>query len=125
MESTATLVSIPLLNPNEPEARIVSLEIQEGQFVEQGDLLCTLETTKSTAEIIAEADGFVIALRFSTGDIAHAGTQLCFLAKSEDWRPEEAKITQDPGLEDDLALEEQPDIPSGLRISIPALKLAQ
>ena len=125
MESTATLVSIPLLNPNEPEARIVSLEIQEGQFVEQGDLLCTLETTKSTAEIIAEADGFVIALRFSTGDIAHAGTQLCFLAKSEDWRPEETQIAGGIETDDDLALQEQAEIPSGLRISKPALKLAQ
>ena len=37
MEPSATLVNIPLLNPNEPEARIVSLVIQEGQFVEQGD----------------------------------------------------------------------------------------
>lgn len=125
MEPTATLISIPLVNPNETEARIVSLEIQEGQFVEQGDLLCTLETTKSTAEIIAEADGFIISLQFSTGDIAHAGAQLCFLASSEDWTPDEIQIKPGSDLGGDQALKEGPDLPSGLRISKPALKLVQ
>jgi sugar O-acyltransferase (sialic acid O-acetyltransferase NeuD family) len=125
MESSATLVSIPLLNPNEPEARIVSLAIQEGQFVERGELLCTLETTKSTTEVIAEVDGFIISLQFSEGDTAHAGAPLCFLASSEDWRPEEAQITRGPDRDMGIALQDQPELPSGLRISQPALKLAQ
>ena len=125
MESSATLVSIPLLNPNEPEARIVSLVIQEGQFIEQGEPLCTLETTKSTAEVIAEVGGFVISLQFSEGDTAPAGAQLCFLARSKDWRPEEAQIPGKPGREMDHALQDQPELPAGLRISQPALKLAQ
>lgn len=125
MEPSATLVSIPLLNPNEPEARIVSLVIQEGQFVEQGELLCTLETTKSTAEVIAEVDGFIISLQFSEGGTAQAGAQLCFLASSEDWRPEEAQIPGDPGRDMNNVLQDQPELPVGLRISQPALKLAQ
>ncbi|MES0361082.1 MAG: NeuD/PglB/VioB family sugar acetyltransferase [Anaerolineales bacterium] len=125
MEPSATLVSIPLLNPNEPEARIVSLVIQEGQFVEQGELLCTLETTKSTAEVIAEVGGFIISLQFSEGDTAQAGAPLCYLASSEDWKPEEVQIPGDPGRDMDHALLDQSDLPAGLRISQPALKLAQ
>ena len=56
-------VPIPLLNPNEPEALIASLAVTEGQQVAAGDLLCTLETTKSTAEVVAESAGFVVGLR--------------------------------------------------------------
>jgi sugar O-acyltransferase (sialic acid O-acetyltransferase NeuD family) len=125
METTAAIVSIPLLNPNEPDARIVSLAIEEGQFVEQGDLLCMLETTKSTAEIIAEVDGFVFALNFSVGDIATAGSQLCFLAQSEDWRPEETQVQPGSGNDWEESPDGEPELPSGLRISKPALELAK
>jgi acetyltransferase EpsM len=125
MEPTATSISIPLLNPNEPDARIVELAIEEGQFVKQGDLLCTLETTKSTAEILAEVDGYVVSLNFSAGDFAHAGSQLCFLAHSPDWRPEEDHIQQVPDTDERQVLHEEPELPSGLRISKPALNLAQ
>ena len=50
-------VTIPLLNPNEPEALLAALHVSEGQQVSTGDPLCTLETTKSTAELQAESDG--------------------------------------------------------------------
>lgn len=125
METSATKVNIPLLNPNETEARVVSLDIQEDQFVKQGELLCTLETTKSTAEIIAEADGYVKSLQFSVGDIAQAGVTLCYLANSEDWKPVEALISQDPILNAGQSIGNPPEIPDGLRISKPALELVQ
>lgn len=122
MEPTAIPVSIPLLNPNEPEARLVSLAIEEGQFVDQDETLCTLETTKSTADVIAEVEGFVISLKFSEGDTVPAGAHLCYLANTQDWRPAEA---QTEGIVDVLSDEEQLEIPSGLRVSQPALKLAK
>ena len=59
MAQFAKPVSIPLLNPNEPEAKVVSLAVHEGQFVSKNSVLCTLETTKSTAEVVAEIDGEV------------------------------------------------------------------
>lgn len=113
-------VSIPLLNPNEPEARLVTLPVSEGQFVDKGELLCTLETTKSTSEIHAETEGYVVALQFSEGDTAPAGAKLCYLAESKEWRPEEVQMESTP------QTAEKPDIeiPQGLRISQPALRLA-
>jgi len=109
-------VLIPLLNPNEAEARIVNLPIQDGQQVKTGNLLCVLETTKSAADLPAEKNGYVAGLRFQQGEIAKAGELLCYLAPSPDWIPPQAPApTSQAGA----------DLPSGLRITQPALALAQ
>ena len=80
-------VTIPLLNPNEPGAQLATLNIVPRQHVSKGDLLCTLETTKSTAELVAELDGFVIGLALKAGQTVQAGDILCYLAGSPDWSP--------------------------------------
>lgn len=121
MDISAISVKIPLLNPNEPEAKIVSLAIKEGQYVHEGDILCTLETTKSTADLIAEREGYVVHLLFSEGQTVKAGSQLCYLSDNADWQPE---FTQTAAKES-IPTSEQADIPAGLRISKPALMLAQ
>ncbi len=110
-------VTIPLLNPNEPEALLAALHIQEGQRVARGDPLCTLETTKSTAELAAEREGYVVGLRFQSGDLVQAGERLCYLASSAEWRPAEGEPQAN------LAVSE--DLPPNLRITQPALKLAK
>lgn len=83
----ANAVIIPLLNPNEPEAVLAGLHVRPGQQVQPGDLLCTLETTKSTAEVLAERGGFVVALAAEIGQTLRAGETLCYLAESPDWMP--------------------------------------
>jgi acetyltransferase EpsM len=125
MEYTAEPVFIPLLNPNEPEAKLVSLLVQEGQFVKKGDVLCTLETTKSTAEVIAEVEGYVSALAFSAGQTILAGAQLCFLSETKDWKPLAMQIEQSQDIEQKSSQKGAVELPPGLRISQPALKLAQ
>jgi acetyltransferase EpsM len=116
-------VTIPLLNPNEPESMIASLQVQEGQYVSKGDVLCTLETTKSAADLYAEADGYVAGLRFSSGQSAHAGDLLCYLAENPGWKPEE---DPKPSSDRPVAAESTgEDLPAGLRITKPALALAR
>ena len=120
MTSTATPVLIPLLNPNEVDARLVSLAVCEGQFIHTGDLIGTLETTKSAAEILAETDGFVVGLRFSPGQMLRAGDTLCYIAASQDWIPETQETAGSVGsVSQAVAV-----TPSGLRITRPALDLA-
>lgn len=86
--SQALPVYIPLLNPNEPETSLAAVHVRPGQFVEKGELLCTLETTKSTAELFAEAAGFVIGLQATAGQSLPAGTLLCYLAEQPDFVPD-------------------------------------
>jgi sugar O-acyltransferase (sialic acid O-acetyltransferase NeuD family) len=114
-----TTVFIPLLNPNEPEALLVTLQIREGQQVAKGDPLCTLETTKSTAELQAELDGYVIGLRYDAGQTVRAGDILCYLAEDPAWRPPQTAHTTMPA----NAVSAQ--VPDGLRITQPAMALAR
>jgi acetyltransferase EpsM len=109
-------VTIPLLNPNEPGALLAALHVVQRQFVSKGDLLCTLETTKSTTELTAESDGFIVGLTAISGQTIQAGDILCYLADSPDWSPSEAI---------DTLTENASNLAIGIRISQPALVLAQ
>jgi acetyltransferase EpsM len=117
-----TSVTIPLLNPNEPEALLAALHIKNGQHVSTGELLATLETTKSTFDLQAEQEGYIAGLRLSAGDTARAGDILCYIADDTSWiPPESAKPPRQSGsLYSGSILP-----PEGLRITQPALALAQ
>jgi len=111
-------VLIPLLNPNEPEAHLSSLVIRNGQSIAKGDLLCSIETTKSTAEVLAEQDGYVIGLTVREGSTVMAGDLLCYLAESLDWLPPEGTSIQELKFD-------RGELPDGLRITQPALEFAR
>lgn len=115
--SEAKPIYIPLLNPNEPEANLAGLHVAEGDFVEKGDLLCTLETTKSTADVQAEGSGFVSALQVRVGQILPAGALLCYLADKPGYTP--------PMQDAPSELAQTESLPSSLRITQPALALAR
>jgi acetyltransferase EpsM len=125
MEYVPNPVIIPLLNPNEPEAHLVSLAIEEGQYVEKGQVICTLETTKSTTEMEAEASGYVVNLRYRQGQLVRAGEILCYLSDTIG-REEAEKASSESGaarFASDRGA--KTDIPEGLRITQPALDLAR
>jgi sugar O-acyltransferase (sialic acid O-acetyltransferase NeuD family) len=113
-------VPIPLINPNEPEALLAGMHVVEGQLVAAGEPLCTLETTKSTADLVAEVDGYVMGLRFGLGQTVRAGELLCFLAASLD---EALPAISLPDAPTTSIQPTQP--PAGLRITDPALELAR
>jgi sugar O-acyltransferase (sialic acid O-acetyltransferase NeuD family) len=116
-------ILVPLLNPNEPEALLANLYIAEGQQVAVDDLICTLETTKSTADVPAEFSGYVVALQVTEGQTLHAGALICYLAETPDWTPPQAESDfQD---KNDPAQISDGELPAGVRITRPALKLAR
>ncbi len=115
MSATIT-VQFPLINPNEPEAMLAAVHVQAGQQVRRGEVLCTLETTKSAADLLAEADGYVAGLQRAAGDSVRAGEIFCYLAEEPNWTPPETEPASPNG-------EKAP--PPGLRITQPALALAK
>ena len=74
-------ILVPLLNANEPEARLVGIHVKEGQAVEKGALLCTLETTKAAADIESSEAGFVRVLA-SEGDTLSVGDKLALITET-------------------------------------------
>jgi sugar O-acyltransferase (sialic acid O-acetyltransferase NeuD family) len=114
-EPQAVPILIPLLNPNEPEAALAALHVQPGQRVTPGDLLCTLETTKSAADLHAEGEGYIAGLQAAPGQLLRAGEVLCYLAPTPNWQPPAPARAESA----------VPATPAGMRITQPALLLAQ
>lgn len=114
-------IKIPLLNPNEPEALLVSLEASEGESLQPEQVVAVIETTKSTGEIQAEAAGFLVGLRFTEGDTLKAGDVLAYIGN--------APNAQDPSLPPWAEEEPKHSLAKGgldgLRITAPARKLAE
>lgn len=107
----ASAVEIPLLNPNEPEARVADLLVAEGEQVEAGQVLANVETTKASADLTAPQDGFVVGLGAAVGESLAAGQVLLWVAERADWT---APARQEEGA----------GMPSGLRLTEPARTLA-
>jgi acetyltransferase EpsM len=115
-------VLVPLLNPNEPEAVLVQLFVTVGQHVTVDEVLCTLETTKSTHELIAEKAGFVAGLRFSAGENVNAGDLFCYLTETAGETLPAPAPSSGSGEVGSSPLQEPP---AGMRITQPALALAR
>jgi sugar O-acyltransferase (sialic acid O-acetyltransferase NeuD family) len=103
----------PLLNTNEPEARLVSIHVKDGQAVSKGLILFTIETTKSTEDIESPEQGF-IRLFAGVGDILAVGDRIAVITEKEDEKIDAVKEkgqAASPG--------------GGLRITNPARSLAE
>ena len=74
-------ILVPLLNANEPEARLVSIHVKDGQAIEKGALLFTIETTKAVSEIEATEAGFV-HLSVKEGDTMEVGKRLAVITET-------------------------------------------
>lgn len=111
-------VFVPLINTNETDAMLVELAVKEGQWVEADAMLASFETTKAVADLTAEHAGYVLGLNFKEGDTLHAGERFCYLAERPDM-PLPAE--EEPAVPKANA----PATPAGLRITQPALTLAQ
>ncbi|HRN50911.1 MAG TPA: NeuD/PglB/VioB family sugar acetyltransferase [Anaerolineales bacterium] len=111
--SQAQAVHVPLINPNETEARLVSVAVANGDQVAKGDVLAMLETTKSTFELLADSDGYVAGLSAQAGQMLPAGQVFLYLAPSKEWQPAQTQRATD-----------SEGVPAGLRITQPALQLA-
>src|SRR5689334_16086497 len=56
------VMRMPGVNANEDSAMLVRWMVDEGAAVKKGQFICEIETTKSTVEIEAEADGFIVPI---------------------------------------------------------------
>jgi len=126
VNKTVIPVTFPLLNPNEPEAVLVEIHVTEGKRVALGEPLCTIETTKSTSIVTADSEGYIAGLRWEEGQSVNAGDVFCFLAASAEWQPEPGDHKNlTPELRTSSMVQESDQLPEGLRITRPALNLAQ
>jgi len=108
-------VLVPLLNANEPEARLVVIHVKDGQPIEKGALLFTIETTKAAADIDAPETGF-LRLLVKEADMLAVGERMAFITETAD----EPLPRPTDTISSSMVLH-----PSSLRITSPARALAE
>ena len=106
-------ILVPLLNANEPEAKLVTVHVKDGQAVDPGTILFTIETTKAAADIEAPAGGYVRLLAAEGAALA-VGDRLAVITESAG-EPVEFATRGDV----------QAAAPGDLRITKPARALAE
>jgi pyruvate/2-oxoglutarate dehydrogenase complex dihydrolipoamide acyltransferase (E2) component len=72
----------PLLNPNDPVARLTRWYVETGRKIKPGDAVCDITTSKVTFTIDAEAEGYIGALR-PLKSLIRAGESVAYLFSSE------------------------------------------
>src|SRR5512141_2019922 len=112
-------ILVPLLNANEPEARLVSIHVNDGQPVSPGIVLFTIETTKASTEVEAPKAGY-FRLLAKEGDLFGVGQRLAVITDTPDERVQDIPS---PAGQPEPAGAGGP--PADLRITKPALALAQ
>jgi sugar O-acyltransferase (sialic acid O-acetyltransferase NeuD family) len=110
-------VVVPLLNANEPEARLVGIHVQDRQAVDKGARLFTIETTKAASDIEAQEAGFVRILAGEGGMVA-VGDVIAVITTSADEQLEIKPKKLLSGHTGDLASKRE------MRITKPARALA-
>lgn len=88
-------VVAPLVNTNEPESRVVELGVEAFGPVAAGQVICVLETSKSTEEVASEHDGWVGPLHIALFDDVSAGSLICEIFDAEP--PRDAAATASTG----------------------------
>ncbi len=78
-------ILVPLLNANEPDARLVGIHVKDCQKVKRGALLFTLETTKTTADVESTDAGYIRIL-VTEGDTLAVGERIAVITESVDER---------------------------------------
>lgn len=77
------IVRMPLINVNDEAADLVRWEVADGASVRKDDVLCVIETTKSTVDVLADAAGTLRQLVPAEARYA-VGQPIAFLAATPD-----------------------------------------
>ncbi len=115
-------VLVPMLNANEPEARLVALHVKDSQPVEKDALLFTIETTKAAADVESPAAGFVRMIAVE-GETLAVGAVLALITPTADEPLDQAPRRLPPVSEHHLSDSITPT--PNLRITKPARALAE
>lgn len=66
----------PRINTNEDQSQVVEISVKIGQFINVGDHIATVESTKAALEIISEVTGELVAINCTLGEMVDVGAPL-------------------------------------------------
>lgn len=76
--------TVPCVNINDEFVQIVSINVKQGDFVKNGDVVGTVETDKSLIDVAAEQDGYVLRIDCEPEQKARVGSVMFWLGAAAD-----------------------------------------
>ncbi len=76
--------TVPCVNINDEFVQIVSLNVKQGDFVKNGDVVGTVETDKSLIDVAVEQDGYVLRIDCAPEQKARVGSVMFWLGAAAD-----------------------------------------
>lgn len=75
-------VTIPYVNVNDRSVLLQEWFVQEGDAVKVEQILCIVETSKVSLEILSERVGFIKGIRFKVGEEIPISSTLCYIVEN-------------------------------------------
>ena len=76
-----TVIKMPQVGQDIDFARIIEWHVQEGDEVQEGDILATVESDKASFEVEASGSGIVLQLLFKKGDEAEVLKPIAYIGR--------------------------------------------
>ena len=77
-------VEVPILDVNDEYVVLGEWYVKEGHYINKGDSLCAIETSKNVSDLYAETSGYVKHLRYEIGEQIPVSGILCYIVDSPD-----------------------------------------
>jgi len=90
-EVAVEVVSVPQETANDEQAFLVEWLVQDGEWVDHQQALCTLEFSKAVVEVAAPRGGYLFRLRGAGHDVT-VGSSIAVISSSQE-RPSEGAVT--------------------------------
>ena len=81
MKKDCFLIVLPNMEANDLVATVVDWIVDEGKFVNSGEIICSVETTKATYDIESEHSGYLAQL-VQVGEEQNVSSPLALVAQS-------------------------------------------
>ena len=79
-----TTQTVPCVNINDELVQIVSINVKQGDFIKNGDIVGTVETDKSLVDVVSEQDGYVLRIDCAPDEKARVGSVMFWLGEALD-----------------------------------------
>ena len=79
-----TVIKMPQVGQDIEFAKIIEWHVHEGDEIQEGDILATVESDKASFEVEASESGFVLQLLFKEGDEAAVLKPIAYIGKKNE-----------------------------------------
>ena len=118
-------VKMPRLSQTTDEVKLLRWKVEQGDTVHKGDILCEVETDKTTMDVECIKDGTIACLLIDPDTVIEADTPIAILRESHETGPSLAAERSASRVKSDTAKQERTEKPGQIKASALVKNLAR